>query len=104
VLSENCKKRLHGVTNIKNFPVRSAFALVVNGHPIYGGWLLSRYVSNYYACDWIYITLFDENDEGKLRIDLRYPRHKAADKFNEDARDNKSLMDRLNASGRLKTN
>jgi len=97
ILSEECQKRLYNLTKTTgNFPVRCAFAVVLNGQPIYGGWFLNQYVSNFYACDWVYIfTPFGEDSPGKLRIDLRYPRHQAPAQFEEDPRNNKLIIDCL---------
>jgi hypothetical protein len=105
ILSKDCLIKLRDITETSKKFMRTAFALVVNGQPIYGGWFLNRNVSNFYACDWIYVFIpFDRDGKGKLDIDLQYPRHQATAKYENDPRNNKLIIECLKKSNRLKTN
>ena len=105
ILSKDCLIKLQDITKTSQTFIRTAFALAINGQPIYGGWFLNVYVSNFHACDWIYVfTPFDRDGKGKLNIELRYPRHQAPSKYEEDPRNNKLIMECLKISKRLKTN
>jgi hypothetical protein len=100
-LSEAALSRLHKLTDkVGEFPGRCAFAMVVNGKPVYGGWFLSRFVSNFHGADWIYVfTPFDEDKQGGLRIDL-HPIRMRSHPFNLDPRSDTSLIDCLKRTGR----
>jgi hypothetical protein len=102
LINKSCQIKLKQLDKQgKTFPFRSAFALVVNGKPIYGGWFLNRFVSNFHACDWVHIfSPLNENGNDKMELNLKYPRHKTTTQFEMDPRNNKYLFDVLKESGR----
>jgi hypothetical protein len=55
LLSKDCFDRLMIITRDRKFPLRTPFAILINGKPEIGGWFLNSYVSNFYSCDWIHI-------------------------------------------------
>lgn len=78
-----------------------AFAIVVNGQPIYGGWFRNSYLSSNTFADWVIIpTPFDKDWNGKLRVNwgLKTPKQCV------DPRNNKLLLECLKNSNRYIVN
>jgi|GEM_PF-5422368 len=100
LLSESCQKKLQSLTKKSNtFPIRTGFAMVIDGEIVYGGWFLSRHVSNFHACDWIYV--FTPFDGQELVIQLKHPLP-APKEYETDPRNNELVLDCLNKSNRFK--
>jgi len=111
-LRDDIAKRLHELgrtpplfRSYSRYPywfIYRAFAVVVDGEPIYGGWFANRYLSGNLFIDWIRIftAYSDKNWNGRLEIDLGWQQDKTLKQYG-DIRKSTILLDCLQQTNRL---